>query len=161
MITLGDILYGAHVGFQALTRPFRERRAIAAVQAVSDAKDANSQGLYWAAFYGHTKCVEQLIPVCGPKAEALRAAIEGGSVDCVELLLPFCDPMEQSFDGLTAHDLALQEGRAEVAAIIGRFIKQEREVEKLPSILLTKWKKERADGAPKSEREPKGEQLSQ
>ena len=128
---------------------------------VSDAKDANSQGLYWAAFYGHTKCVEQLIPVCGPKAEALRAAIEGGSVDCVELLLPFCDPMEQSFDGLTAHDLALQEGRAEVAAIIGRFIKQEREVEKLPSILLTKWKKERADGAPKSEREPKGEQLSQ
>ena len=40
MITLGDILYGAHVGFQAVTRPFRERRAIAALQAVSDAKDA-------------------------------------------------------------------------------------------------------------------------
>ena len=37
---IGHVLYLAHVAFQAVTRPFRERRAIAALQAVSDAKDA-------------------------------------------------------------------------------------------------------------------------
>lgn len=37
---IGDALYLAHVAFQAVTRPFRERRAIAALKALSDAKDA-------------------------------------------------------------------------------------------------------------------------
>lgn len=37
---IGDILYGGHVAFQALTRPIRQRRAVAALRAVSDAKDA-------------------------------------------------------------------------------------------------------------------------
>ena len=37
---IGEALYLAHVAFQSVTRPFRERRAIAALQAVSDAKDA-------------------------------------------------------------------------------------------------------------------------
>jgi HAMP domain-containing protein len=36
----GDALYLAHVAFQAVTRPFRERRALAASKALSDAKDA-------------------------------------------------------------------------------------------------------------------------
>lgn len=36
----GDALYLAHVAFQAVTRPFRERRALAALKALSDAKDA-------------------------------------------------------------------------------------------------------------------------
>ena len=40
MITLGDIVYGAHVAFQVVTRPIRERRAIAALEAVSKAKNA-------------------------------------------------------------------------------------------------------------------------
>lgn len=37
---IGEALYLAHVAFQAVTRPFRQRRAIAALRAVSDAKDA-------------------------------------------------------------------------------------------------------------------------
>ncbi len=37
---IGEALYLAHVAFQAVTRPFRERRVIAALRAVSDAKDA-------------------------------------------------------------------------------------------------------------------------
>lgn len=37
---LGYILDRAHVAFQAATRPIRERRAIVALNAVSDAKDA-------------------------------------------------------------------------------------------------------------------------
>lgn len=37
---IGDLLYGAHVAFQALTRPIRRCRAVAALRAVSDAKDA-------------------------------------------------------------------------------------------------------------------------
>lgn len=35
----GTILYGAHRAFQAITWPIRERRAIASLKAVSDAKD--------------------------------------------------------------------------------------------------------------------------
>lgn len=37
---IGDALYLAHVVFQAVTRPFRERRALAALKALSNAKDA-------------------------------------------------------------------------------------------------------------------------
>lgn len=37
---IGYFLYGLHVGFQAMTRPIRQRRAMSAMRAVSDAKDA-------------------------------------------------------------------------------------------------------------------------
>lgn len=37
---IGEFIYSAHVALQTITRPIRQRRAIAALRKVSDAKDA-------------------------------------------------------------------------------------------------------------------------
>ena len=69
---IGEFVYGAHVAFQAVTRPFRQRRAIAALGALSDAKDA----LRWAKFRRDTRAQAAAeVAVFKARTEQLRAEL--------------------------------------------------------------------------------------